>query len=308
MDLDPAAFRAFEQSGWQRAADRYGDAFGGLTSQTIAPLLDAIGVKPGTRLLDVASGPGYVAAAATALGATAVGVDFSTQMVGLAARRYPAIRFQEGDAELLPFPDASFDAVAINFGVLHLARPDAALAEACRVLVAGGRCALTVWAKPEVSLGFGIVLGAIETHGRMDVPLPAGPPFFRFGDPDEAARSLIAAGFVQPRVEQIPLVWRLDSAEAVYEAFVHGAVRTAALLKAQTHEAQAAILRAIVEGVEPYRRGNAIEIPMAAVLSSATRPSRLPSAFAEASAFAKAGRLADSSRASGHPQRGPSLK
>lgn len=272
MPLDPTAFAAFEQSGWQRAAGHYGDAFGSLTSQTIAPLLGAIGVKPGMRLLDVASGPGYVAAAAAALGATAVGVDFSSEMVGLAARRYPGIRFQAGDAESLPFPDASFDAVAINFGVLHLARPDTALAEARRVLAAEGRCAFTVWATPEVSIGFRIVLGAIEAHGRMDVPLPAGPPFFRFSDPDEAARSLTAAGFVQPRVEQIPLVWRLDSTDALYDAFVHGAVRTAALLRAQTPEALAAIRRAIAEGADPYRRGKTIELPMAAVLSSATKP------------------------------------
>jgi SAM-dependent methyltransferase len=277
--MDPTAFHAFEQSGWQRAADHYGDAFGPLTSQTIAPLLGAIGVKPGTRLLDVASGPGYVAAAAAAAGATAVGVDFSSEMVGLAARRYPGIRFHEGDAESLAFPDESFDAVAINFGILHLARPDTALAEACRVLTPGGRCALTVWAKPEASLGFGIVLGAIEAHGRMDVPLPAGPSFFRFSDADEAARSLTAAGFVEPRVEQIPLVWRLDSADALYDAFVQGAVRTAALLKAQTPAALAAIRRAIVEGVEAYRRGTIIELPMAAVLSSATKPANTAYAF-----------------------------
>jgi SAM-dependent methyltransferase len=275
MNLDPTAFAAFEQSGWQRAADHYGDAFGPLTSQTIAPMLGALGVKPGTRLLDVASGPGYVAAAAAAAGAAVVGVDFSSEMVGLAARRYPGLRFQEGDAEALPFPDKSFDAVAINFGVLHLARPDTALTEACRVLVAGGRCALTVWAKPEVSLGFGIVLGAIEAHGRMDVPLPAGPSFFRFSDADEAARSLAAAGFVEPGVEQIPLVWRLDSADALYDAFVQGAVRTAALLKAQTPQALAAIRRAIVEAAEVYRRGTTIELPMAAVLSSATKPANI---------------------------------
>jgi SAM-dependent methyltransferase len=271
MNSDFSSFHAFEQSGWQRAADRYGDAFGGLTSQTIPPLLNAVGVKPGTHLLDVASGPGYVAAAAAAAGATAIGIDFSSEMVGLAARRYPGIRFQEGDAESLAFPDRSFDAVAINFGVLHLARPDAALAEACRVLVAGGRCAFTVWAKPDVSLGFGIVLRAIETHGRMDVPLPEGPPFFRFSDPDEAARSLVAAGFVDPRVEQIPLVWRLDSADALYDAFVEGAVRTAALLKAQTSGALAAIRRAISERAETFRRGPTIEIPMAAVLTSGRR-------------------------------------
>jgi SAM-dependent methyltransferase len=165
--MESLDFHDFEQSGWQRAAGRYGDAFGGLTSQTIARLLNAARVERGTRLLDIASGPGYVAAAAAAQGATACGIDFSSEMVRLAAGRYPGIRFLEGDAEALPFPDASFDAATINFGVLHLARPDAALAEARRVLVAGGRCALTVWAKPDVSVGFGIVLRAIETHGRM---------------------------------------------------------------------------------------------------------------------------------------------
>ena len=269
--MEPSSFHAFEQSGWQRAADRYGDAFGSLTRQTIPALLRAAGVRAGTRLLDVASGPGYVAAAAATAGATAVGVDFSSAMVALAARLSPGIRFEQGDAESLAFADGSFDAVAINFGVLHLARPDAALTEARRVLVAGGRCAFTVWAKPELSVGFGIVLRAIEMHGRMDVPLPAGPPFFRFSDPDEAARSLVAAGFVEPRVEQIPLLWRLDSAEAVYDAFVEGAVRTAALLKAQTPEALVAIRQAIRETAEQYRRGQSIELPMAAVLSSGTR-------------------------------------
>src|SRR5260221_10107605 len=145
--MNPSSFHSFEQSGWQRAADRYGDAFGGLTRQTIPSLLHAAGVKAGTRLLDVASGPGYVAAAAAEVGATAIGVDFSSEMVGLAACLYPGIRFQEGDAESLAFADASFDAVTINFGVLHLARPDAALAEARRGLVPGGRRAWAVWAQ-----------------------------------------------------------------------------------------------------------------------------------------------------------------
>jgi SAM-dependent methyltransferase len=265
-------FHSFEQSGWQRAAAHYGDAFGGITSQTIPRLLAVLQVARDTRLLDVASGPGYVAAAAAALGAAPVGVDFSSEMVRLARALHPGIGFEEGDAEALPFADAAFDAVAINFGVLHMARPDAALAEACRALAPGGRCAMTVWAKPEISIGFGLVLRAIEHHGRMDVPLPEGPPFFRFSDADEVARSLIAAGFVEPRVEQVPLVWRLVSADGVYNAFIEGAVRTAALLRAQTPEATVAIQRAIAEGLEPYRRGPGFELPMAAVLSSARRP------------------------------------
>ena len=263
-----ADFHDFEQAGWERAADHYGDAFGGLTSQTIPALLRAAGVGKGTRLLDVASGPGYVAAAAAGLGASVVGVDFSSEMVALAGGRYPNLEFMEGDAEALPFPDRSFAAVAINFGVLHLERPDTAIAEARRVLEPGGRCAFTVWATPDISVGFGIVLKAIETHGRMDVPLPAGPPFFRFSDAAESTRSMQAAGFSDVRVETLPLVWRLPSGDALCEAFLQGAVRTAALLRAQSPDAMAKIRQTIREGAESYRRTEVIELPMAAVLSS----------------------------------------
>src|SRR6516162_7465227 len=262
-----ASFHDFEQAGWERAAEYYGDAFGSLTEQTIKPLLEAAGVTSGTRVLDVATGPGSVAAAAAALGASPVGIDFSPQMVALAREQHPSLVFEEGDAEALEFGDARFDAVTINFGVLHLAR-----AEARRVLVPGGRCAFTVWAKPEISVGFGIVLGAIERLGRMDVPLPEGPPFFRFSDSDESLRSMLAAGFVDPRVEQIPLVWKLPSASALYDAFANGAVRTAALLRAQNEDALVDIHTTIVEEASAYRHGEIVELPMAAVLTSAAKP------------------------------------
>ena len=71
----------------------------------------------------------------------------------------------------------------------------------------------------------------------MDVPLPAGPPFFRFSDAAEASRSMTAVGFADPTVETVPLVWRLTSGEALFEAFLQGAVRTAALLRGQTTDA-----------------------------------------------------------------------
>src|SRR6267378_4108689 len=61
---DPAAFRALEHAGWQRAARHYDDAFGSLTRQAIDPLLDSAEVRSGALTLDVASGPGYAAAAA----------------------------------------------------------------------------------------------------------------------------------------------------------------------------------------------------------------------------------------------------
>src|SRR5213594_964118 len=138
MIIDPSAFRQFEHKGWQEIASRYDRGFASVTTQSLLPLLDAARVAEGARVLDVACGPGYAAAAATARGAIALGVDFSSEMVEEARGRYPGIEFQEGDAEQLSFTDATFDAVVVNFGMLHLGRPELAVREAHRVLRPGG--------------------------------------------------------------------------------------------------------------------------------------------------------------------------
>jgi len=254
-------FHEFEHDGWEKLPKRYHDAFSTLTTQAIGPLLDSVLAKKGTRLLDVATGPGYVAAAAAARGADTVGLDFAAAMVAEARRNYSKITFKEGDAEDLPFPDASFDAVTMNFGLLHLARPDRALAEACRVLRRGGRFAFTVWAKPEEARGLGIVLGAIQKHGDMKVPLPSGPPFFRFSDPEECRRALLQAGFESPAVRTVPQTWRFKSPEELWDFMLGGTVRTGALLRAQTPAALEAI-RAEVIAL------SSSEVPMPAVLAS----------------------------------------
>lgn len=180
--IDPGAFRAFEHAGWESIPTQYHHSFSNLTPQAIGPLLDAVNVRSGLRVLDVATGPGYVAAAAAQRGASVVGLDFSAAMVAEARRHHRGVEFQEGDAEALPFPDSSFDAVVMNFGLLHLGRPEQALAEAHCVIRSGGKIGFTVWAGPEEARGFGIVLRAIQKHGTMTVPLAPGPPFFRFSD------------------------------------------------------------------------------------------------------------------------------
>src|SRR5262247_3201964 len=119
-------FHAFEHQGWQRAASRYAGSFGELTEQLAEPLLDAAQVRAGARVLDVATGPGYVAAAAARRGARVVAIDFSAAMLAEARARHPDVVFREGDAEALADGDATFDAVVMGFGLLHLARPEAA--------------------------------------------------------------------------------------------------------------------------------------------------------------------------------------
>lgn len=270
--VDPSEFRAFEHSGWQKVAIQYHDAFASLTTQSIGPLLDAVGAQIDMRLLDVASGPGYVAAAAAGREARAVGVDFSAAMVAQASQRYPNVEFREGDAEALPFPDGCFDAVVMNFGLLHLSRPEQALHEGRRVLRSRGRIGFTVWARPEEAIGFGIVLRAIETHGNLNVPLPPGPPFFRFSDPEECRRALLEAGFATPCIVPVPQVWRLRSPDALFEIMKEATVRTRGLLHAQSAEALEKIRATIRKAAMAYEKDGTIELPMPAILASAVRP------------------------------------
>jgi SAM-dependent methyltransferase len=275
-------FKDFERRGWREVAERYDAAFVGATGQAIGPMLDAVGAGPGVRLLDVACGPGYGAAAAAARGAGVLGVDFAAEMVALAQRKWPAVEFREGDAEILDLPAAGFDAVIMNFGVLHLANPDSAIAECFRVLrpgaggAGGGRFAFTVWEPPPATVPFAIVLEAVERHGVPDIGVPPGPPMFRFSDPHEARRVLGAAGFEHVRFQTLPITLALADPDALFRIMLDAGVRTSGLLKAQTPAALDKIREHMRGRVAAYRIGDRADeshvMPMPAVLITATKP------------------------------------
>jgi SAM-dependent methyltransferase len=170
---DPDAFNAFEAAGWARQVDGYHRFFGPITGRVVGPLLDAARVGEGTRVLDVATGPGYVAAACAARGASVVGVDVAQEMLALARSLNPSLELVRADAERLPFADASFDAVVANFVLLHLGRPEACAAELARVLAPGGTLALTTWDAPERGRLAGILFDAVAEVGA---PAPPGLP------------------------------------------------------------------------------------------------------------------------------------
>jgi ubiquinone/menaquinone biosynthesis C-methylase UbiE len=161
----------------------YRDFFTPITALAIKPLFDAIRLQRGVDLLDVATGPGSLAAEAHRLGAKTVGVDLSLGMIELAEKSYPGIDFRVAEVEHLPFADCSFDAVVCNFGLGHFPYPEASVAECIRTLRQAGRIALSWWDDPSKQRIQGLFREAIAEVGVAPLPdVPEGYSIFRFSD------------------------------------------------------------------------------------------------------------------------------
>jgi SAM-dependent methyltransferase len=271
--IDPDAFNAFEAGGWEEKAAGYDRFFGDITGRVVDPLLDAAGVGPDTRTLDLATGPGYVAARAADRGASVVGVDVATAMLALARRLNAALDFRQGDAHELPFDDASFDAVVGNFLILHLGRPERAAAEFVRVLRRDGRLALTVWDLPSRARFLGVFLDAVaEAEARPPDDVPTGPDFFRFSVDEEFDALLRDHGLEDREVRTIAFTHRVSGADELWDGLLGGTVRISALIMRQTEETRGRIRAAFERAVDDYRRGDVLELPVSVKLASGRKP------------------------------------
>src|SRR2546422_1032104 len=204
MSTEP--FRRVECAAWEKVARAYREGFAAIFAPVSAQLLHRLSVRDGDKVLDVATGPGWVAGAAATRGARVVGIDISRSMVDLAASSYPAVRFVQGDAESLPFGSSRFDLSVSNLGLSHVAHPTRMVAEMARVTREGGRVALTTHDEPGATALVGLVNDALEETGVERPPsLPSGPSIFHHGFPgDETfAHLLEAAGLNNVTVSRV---------------------------------------------------------------------------------------------------------
>ena len=177
------------------------------------------------------------------------------------------MRFDEGDAEALPYADASFDSVVANFGIHHVPRPGFALREAYRVLREGGRVAFSFWAEPAENVAWRLVFDAVRRHGdraAAQAPAPGGG----FATAAQCADALRAAGFADCTTHLMHATWQHRDAQALVAALQAGTARMAALLEAQRPDAMAAIVADIAANAECYRNADGIAVPIAAVIAS----------------------------------------
>ena len=211
--VDLAAIKTRQHAAW--SSGNY--AIVGTTLQIVGEALcESLDLRAGARVLDVAAGNGNATLAAARRWCDVVSTDYVPALLEAGRRRAEAeghaVRFQEADAESLPFPDASFEAVISTFGVMFTPNQDKAAAELARVCKPGGRIGLANWT-PE-----GFIGQVFKTIGKY-VPPASGMKSPALWGTRARLQELFAASAREIRATTRDFVFRYRSPEHWIEVF-----------------------------------------------------------------------------------------
>jgi SAM-dependent methyltransferase len=241
-------------------------------SATIADLQDELverlEPRPGLRWLDAATGTGEVAKRAARAGADVVGLDLAPALIETAKREAEAegldIQYDVGDAEAMPYEDASFEVVSSSCGVMFAPDHAAVARELARVTRPGGRVGLACW-RPEGTLGD--MFRVMATYAPPP-PEGAGSPFDwgreehvseLLGDPFELEFVSLESLLVAPSAED---VWQLFSTS-------YGPTKT--LADSLDEDRREALHRDFVDLHAAYEDGDGLRMPRSYLLTLGTR-------------------------------------
>jgi SAM-dependent methyltransferase len=240
-------------------------------------LLELAELGPGLSLLDVCTGPGWLAidGAAVCTGGRVVGIDLSSQMVALARSNaatagVPGVEFAVMDAQALEFDDAPFDRVVCGLGLMHAPDPRSVLAEMARVSQPSARVALSVWGSADETF-FGTLAAALRVGAGGRLPLDYGY-VTRLGEPGVLEQLLIDAGWTRPvprRFEGFGGV--VPSAEIIWAGVTAGGTTFATLVADLPAIDRQHVHDEFVERCEVFRQSDGLHIPTTQLLATAIR-------------------------------------
>ena len=240
-------------------------------------LVRELGLRPGSRVLDVATGTGKVAArAAAAVGedGLVVGVDVSSSMVGVARAKptAPPIRFALMDARRLGFEEHSFDVVACAFGLTFM-RPHLVdvVRGMRRVLRPGGLLAIATFENHAFSPLLETFLSALERVG-VPRPRPTPPRWMLLDRRGHLAKLLRRGGLSRRRVVRAETRLVLRDPEDFWAVLNGTAWRS--LLSRLPADASARVREDVAHGFEAVRAGDGVRLDTSALIGTGVRPTR----------------------------------
>ena len=257
------------------AAETYQRCFVPAVAEPVSgPLLEAAALRTGERVLDVACGTGVIARAAAAKVGTSgsvTGVDVAPDMIdvakGVAAPDGSHVEWQVADAAALPVPDAGFDVVLCQMGLMFMEDRLGALAEMRRVLGPGGRIAVST--PGPIQPAFQVLERGIEEHVDPDLgKFVAG--VFSMHDASEVEALLSSAGFTATGATTVPVDLRLPGpAEWLWQYIELTPIGP--LVAAADQEAQAALERYVVAAWQPHVDEGRLRVQQPMVIATGRR-------------------------------------
>jgi len=220
--FDPQQYKTTTRAQWQEAAEawqRWGPVIEDWLGVATERMLDAAGVGPGSRVLDVAAGAGGQSlAAARRVGPIGyvLATDIAPAILEYAAKAaddagLSNLRTRELDGERLAV-DGAYDAVISRVGLIYFPDQQAALAGMRAALRPGGRISAVVYSTAERNGFFSVPVGIIRRRAQLPPPAPGQPGPFSLGAPGVAESALVEAGFRDVAVETVPSPLRMKSA------------------------------------------------------------------------------------------------
>jgi SAM-dependent methyltransferase len=247
---------------------KYDRAEARLTAPLSERMVELAGLRPGMRVLDLATGrgePAILAAQRVAPGGSVLGVDCSASMLEMARERATRegvsnLELRVLDAELLEgVPTAHFDATLARWGLMYMASPVAALKAARRAMRPKGLLVAAVWAEPARVPYFTLPRRVLERHRPLPAIDPEAPGTFRYADVERLRRDFIDAGLCVDRVEEmdVPVMEAESSSELAAWARAFGLAR---LLEGLPDDVQRAWEEDLASAAEPLRKDGFIRL------------------------------------------------
>jgi SAM-dependent methyltransferase len=228
-------------------------------------LIELAEIKPGSRVLDIATGigePAITAARRVGSNGNVLATDISPQMLSIAKQRARSlglqnvIEFKEGDIETIELPSSTFDAVLCRWGLMFLPDLKAGLSNIYRSLKPSGHFAAAVWASPDQATLSATTMNIVMKETNSKPPSPGTPGPFSLSDENSLKNSFVISGFKNLSIERMNVSFDFDSPDDFTTFITETAGPLQKMLANQTIERKREILKAVTEAAQKYVDNN----------------------------------------------------
>jgi ubiquinone/menaquinone biosynthesis C-methylase UbiE len=264
--FNPDDFKAQQRQMWDNAAagwQAWWETIERGAQKVSDKLVELAEIKPGDRVLDIATGigePAVTAARKVMPNGNVTAIDISPQMLAIAKTRANSLgldgimEFRESDGEKLDFPDptARFDAILSRFGLMFFPNLSSALVKIRHLLITNGRLSAAVWSTPSKVPLIDLAFSTVRKQTNFPAPPPGTPGPFALADIEALKQLFSQAGFKDIKVDTFQITFAFDSPESYTKHIQQTATRAHEMMANQTEEVKEQTWNSITEAAWQY--------------------------------------------------------